>query len=118
MMAIYSQSNQTQQVLVSARQKLLASHVPALLRMTAFLRLSCTALGTQGAYPQLMEALFRYDKEWWKACEVLPDGVLCSSDPGIYWLLEPILQLHTHPLAMSVPSVDRSLSSAELLIQG
>lgn len=111
-------SKQTQQLLASARQKLLAPHVPALLRITAFLRLSCAALGTDGAYPQLMQALFRYDKEWWKACEVSPDGVLCSSDPEIYWLLEPVLQLYTQTLTISVPSADQSLSSVELPVQG
>lgn len=113
MTTISPQSNQTQQRLAAARQKLLAPHVPALLRMTAFLRLSCTALDTPGAYPQLMQALAQHDKEWWKACTVSPDGVLSSSDPEIYWLLEPVLQLHTHPLTVSVRPADQSYTAVE-----
>ncbi len=97
MMTIAPQSQPTQQRLAAARQKLSAPHVPALLRITAFLRLSCTALDTPGTYPQLLQALAQYDKDWWQACEISPDGLLCSADPEISWLLAPVLQLHTSP---------------------
>ena len=113
MTTVDSQANANQQRLAAARQKLIAPHVPALLRITAFLRLSCATLDTPGAYPQLMQALAQYNKEWWTACDISPDGMLYSLDPEIYWLLEPVLQLHAQPLAIAQKSPDRNFAALE-----
>lgn len=88
-------SSRTRRLLTAARQKLLAPHDQPLLQMTAFLRLSCAALEQPGAYPRLMQALFDHNSEWWKACEVTPEGTLQSSDPEIQMQLAAVLQLHS-----------------------
>ncbi|PSB34133.1 hypothetical protein [Stenomitos frigidus] len=87
-------SKQAQPRLEAARQKLLAPHVPPLLRMTAFLRLSCSTLEAPGAYSQLMQALFSHHPTWWQTCEVTAAGALQSSDPEIQLLLAVVSQLH------------------------
>jgi len=116
MTILYPPANRTQQLLESARQKLLAPHVSPLLRMTAFLRISCAALEEPGAYSQLMQALFQHDREWWKTCEVTPEGMLSSSDPEIQWLLERVLKLHSSSPLLSVAS-NRSLSPLQSPVQ-
>jgi len=88
-------SIRTQRLLMAARQKLLVPHGSPLLRMTTFLRLSCAALEQSGAYPRLMQALFDHNSEWWKTCEVMPEGTLQSSDPEIQMHLAAVLQLHS-----------------------
>lgn len=112
----YPPANRTQSLLEAARQKLLASHVSPLLRMTAFLRISCAALEEAGAYSQLMQALFQHDREWWKTCEITPEGILSSSDPEIQWLLEKVLKLHSNLSLLSVAS-NRSFSPLRSPVQ-
>lgn len=81
-------------VLLTARQKLLATDMPFMLRAVGFLRLSCCVLNKKGAYPQLLRTLSEQDQEWWNTCEVTSIGTLRSSNPQINRLLEPVLQLH------------------------
>jgi hypothetical protein len=64
-----------------------------MLRMTAFLRLSCLTLHQPGAYSTLMQTLCSH-QDWWITCEATPGGTLTSSDPEINRLLEPINRLH------------------------
>jgi hypothetical protein len=85
-----------ERLLQSARQKLLAPHVPPLLRITAFLRLSCLALEVPGAYSQLMQALSNHDPEWQHTCDILPAGTLKSTDPQVQHHLAAILRLHSN----------------------
>jgi hypothetical protein len=87
-------STRTQRLLTVARQKLLVPHGSPLLQMTAFLRLSCAALEQPGAYQRLIQALFDHNSEWWKTCEVMPEGTLQSSDPEIQMYLAEVLHLH------------------------
>jgi hypothetical protein len=98
-------------LLESARKKLLSPYAPVLLRIVGFVRLSCNTLDKPGAYSQLMQALSEHNKEWWKACEILPDGMLFFSDPAIHALLEPVLQLHPQIMSASLEPADHSFSS-------
>lgn len=86
-------TDRTQKLLESARQKLLITDLPQLLRVTAFIRLSCLTLDEPGAYSKLMQQLSCY-KEWWMTCEVTATGTLKSENPKINLLLEPINLLH------------------------
>ena len=102
-------------VLGAARAKLLGSDVPILLRIVGFIRLSCRALEIDSGYAQMLHILSEYDSEWWKSCDILPDGCLICWDPVIHELLVPILQLH--PAIMAVqphPPQPRCLPLAPL----
>jgi hypothetical protein len=81
-------------VLEAARAKLLASEVPILLRIVGFIRLSCRALEIDAGYAQMLHILSERDSEWWKSCDIRPDGCLICWDPVIHELLFPILRLH------------------------
>ncbi len=98
----HTDSDRTQRLLAAARAKLLAPHVPALLRMTAFLRISYSAQGEANAYSQLMQALSQHHPEWWTTCEVTASQVLYSHNPEIQALLTPIVTLHSSTPAMSM----------------
>jgi hypothetical protein len=87
-------STRCQRLLQSARQKLLAAHVPLRLRITAFLRLSCLALEGSGTYSHLMQTLLEQNPDWWSTCDVLPTGTLKSTDAKVQKQLRCILQLH------------------------
>ena len=82
-------------LLCAAQAKLLDEQVPQLIRLTAFLRLSCAALDTPGAYAQLQRALYQSNPQWMNTCEVSNTGRLHSTDLAIQALLTPILQLHS-----------------------
>lgn len=88
-------SARREQLLYTARQKLLAADVPFLLRVTAFLRLSCLALGYPETYPRLMQGLCDHNPEWWHTCDVTATGVLESADPEIQQRLAIVLQAHS-----------------------
>ena len=92
-MIISAPSDRTQDLLTAARQKLVTPDLPQVLRMSAFLRLTCLTLEESGAYTQLMQQLFEYP-QWWLTCKVTPVGTLHSSNPNINRLLEPINHLH------------------------
>jgi|GEM_PF-4432772 len=81
-------------LLAAAQRKLLDAQVPQLLRLTAFLRLSCAALDTPGAYSRLLQSLYQTHPEWMKTCEITGEGTLYSTEPAIQQLLAPVLQLH------------------------
>jgi hypothetical protein len=86
-------TDRTQQLLESARQKLLRNDVPPLLRVTAFLRISCLAVDEPGAYAKLMQQLCSH-QAWWTTCTASSDGTLKSSNPEINLLLASINRLH------------------------
>lgn len=81
-------------ILEAARAKLLASDVPVLLRIAGFIRLSYKALENDSGYAQMLQILSKCYSEWWKSCDIRPDGCLICWDPVIHELLVPILQLH------------------------
>lgn len=80
--------------LAAAQKKLLANHVPMMLRVVSFLRISCSVLEEKGAYARLMKQLFQCDEQWLASCVVLPGGFLKSSNPEIQQLLMPVLSLY------------------------
>jgi len=86
-------TDRTQQLLKSAQQKLVMADVPPLLRMTAFLRLSCLALNDSIAYSVLLQKLCCH-QNWWLTCEVTSAGTLHSSNAEVNLLLAPINRLH------------------------
>jgi hypothetical protein len=92
-----AQITRTHYLLEAARKKLLTSPMPLLLRITTFLRLSCTAVEAPGMFYQLMQALFNHDTEWWKTCDITPAGTVQSSDPEIQILLAIAQPLHFVP---------------------
>lgn len=78
-----------------ARQKLQAADVPFQLRVTYYLRVTCTQLDSRDiSYANLMRALFSYHPEWLQTCQVTSIGSLQSSDRTINKLLSPIANLH------------------------
>lgn len=81
-------------LLEAARTKLFAFDAPILLRIAGFIRLSCRALGSKPSYTQVLQDLSEGDSEWWKSCEIRPDGCLVCWDPVICQRLVPILMLH------------------------
>lgn len=84
-------------LLFAAQTKLFAENVPALLRISAFLRLSCLAMPEPGQYSKLMKALFEQDGEWYESCSITEAELILSSNPKIHQMLIPILQLHQPP---------------------
>lgn len=114
---ITAPSNQAPQLLELAKQKLLAPNVPMVMRITAFLRLSCLALGEAGCYSQLMQTLFNHNPEWWKTCEVTSDGLLISSDLEVQKLLSVVLQLHSQSGATLFNPLDKASVSAQSPVQ-
>jgi hypothetical protein len=42
----------------------------------------------------MLHILSERDSEWWKSCDIRPDGCLICWDPVIHELLFPILRLH------------------------
>jgi hypothetical protein len=93
--ASLTSANHQERILQIARQKLLASHVSPILRITAFLRLSCLALEGSGNYSQLMRSLFDYDPDWWRTCDITPTGELISTDVEVQQRLALVLRLHS-----------------------
>lgn len=86
--------------LMIARQKLQATDVPIVLRVSYYLRLSCSVLDANSScYSQLMKALYIQDPAWLETCMITPLGTLRSSHCRIDELLQPITTLHqTHQL--------------------
>lgn len=103
-------SDRTQQLLESARQKLLATDTPKLLRITSFLRLSCLALDEPGAYSKLLQQLCSH-RAWWLTCTVTVAGTLKSSHPEIDHLLTPLNRLHQPPHCCIDPAKETALIS-------
>lgn len=85
--------DRTQFLLAFARHRLLATDLPHILRVTAFLRLTCSTTNDPDAYAQLLEQLAAHPG-WWLTCAVTPANTLTSSDPAIAHLFTPINQLH------------------------
>jgi hypothetical protein len=83
-----------------AQQKLQATDVPIQLRVTYYLRLSCSVLNSDHIrYSSLMQALSTVNPAWLDTCTVTPLGTLHSSHRTINQLLKPITALHqTHQL--------------------
>jgi hypothetical protein len=92
-----------------ARQSLLTSDKPHLLKVISYLRISCSVMrarrqGLQSAsvsatspgikFSGLMQSLYAYDSEWWKHCQVTVTGQLTSNDAVIAQLLQPINAFH------------------------
>lgn len=78
-----------------AQKKLQATDVPYHLRVVSYLRICSFILDDSGArYAKLMRALYHYDPQWWKMCEVSSEGRLKSTDPIISDLLYPFEQLY------------------------
>ncbi len=99
--------DRTQFLLAFARHRLLATDLPQILRVTAFLRLSCSVLDDPEAYSHLLEQLAAYPG-WWLTCSVTPATTLTSSDPAIADLFAPINHLHqlNHlPQSARIPAV-------------
>lgn len=92
--------------LLIARKTLQTEHIPFLLRVTYYLRISCNRLAGEGIrYSELLKALFQCNPNWLMTCEVTPSGELKSDDPEIHQLLMPIEQLHR-----AIPSKKELLS--------
>ncbi|MBW4554414.1 MAG: hypothetical protein KME59_00455 [Trichormus sp. ATA11-4-KO1] len=94
-----------QQQIQSARQLLLGTPNPELLRIVSYLRICCSvmeidylqALTEKGDklretpyFISLLKSLFEYDPEWWQNCKVSADGDLKSDDPIIAEILQPL----------------------------
>jgi hypothetical protein len=96
--------------LAYSRCQLLVKEIPMQLRVTSYLRISCSSLqklnklGKYGIeielqnieYPLLLKLLTEYDAHWWEKCMVSSQGILISEDSVIKNLLEPLSQVHTH----------------------
>jgi len=81
--------------LAVAREKLQATDVPLILRISYYLRVSCGALEVDGVrYSTLLSNLYAQNPVWLSTCTVTPAGVLGSSDRAITALLKPITALH------------------------
>jgi hypothetical protein len=91
-----------------ARAKLQPSDGPQMLKMLAYLRISCNLMQQmQGAplqpsstqdstpsYAGLVEALVDHDRNWWTHCTISSTGCLRSSDTTIDQLLGIIEEFH------------------------
>jgi hypothetical protein len=104
---VFTRSDRIQKLLESARQKLVTADIPQMLRITAFLRISCLTLDEPGAYFNLMQKLCSH-KEWWMTCKVTAAETLTSSNPEINLLLEPINLLHQPQTVMSTSSTRKA----------
>jgi hypothetical protein len=96
--------------LAYSRGQLLKKEIPMQLRITSYLRISCSSLrklekwGEHGIviefqnieYPLLLKMLTEYDSCWWERCIVSRQGILSSEDSAIKNLLEPLSQFHAY----------------------
>jgi len=90
--------------LATAREKLQATDVPMILRVSYYLRVSCTALEADGiGYSHLLHHLYAQSPMWLSTCKVTPEGILESSDRPINTLLKPITALHRADQAVHQP---------------
>jgi hypothetical protein len=81
--------------LTVARQKLQTTNVPMLLRVSYYLRVSCSALNSDHIrYSRLMQALYTANSAWLDTCVVTSAGTVRSNHPVIDELLKPITALH------------------------
>lgn len=81
--------------LTVARQKLQATEMGMLLRVSYYLRISCSALNSNSIrYSSLMQALYSANPAWLDSCVVTSVGTLRSSHRVINELLKPITALH------------------------
>ena len=80
--------------LTIARQKLQATDVPMLLRVSYYLRISCSKLNSDVRYSSLMQTLHTQHPGWLETCVVTPVGTLRSSHRQVDALLPPIAALH------------------------
>jgi hypothetical protein len=81
--------------LTVARQKLQSTDVPMVLRVSSYLRLSCSALNSDSIrYSRLMQALYTENSAWLDTCVVTSVGTVRSNHPVINELLKPITALH------------------------
>lgn len=88
-------ANRAQRLLAAAQHKLHATDIPAFLRFTAFLRLTCLSSSEPNAYSNLLQNLAAYPA-WWATCSVTAANTLTSTEPAIAALLAPINRWH-HP---------------------
>jgi hypothetical protein len=96
------------QKLQIAREKLQQADGPQVLKVMAYLRISCniirqiseTSLQTSFApdktrsYSELVKALVAHDRNWWAHCTINSTGCLRSSDPIVDCLLSTIEEFH------------------------
>lgn len=95
---------QLRQKLYIARQKLMETDTPLLLKISYYLRISCSVMQKlyqqqktdyqEITYTNLIKLLFSYDSEWWKKCIITATGELKSDDYVINELLYPIAKFH------------------------
>ena len=89
--------------------------VPDRLRKTSYIRLCCTVL-PRGSYSHLLRGLFLCNKEWWKECDVSPEGLLLSVNPCVSTLLRPISRLQAQVSGLPVPSLPPMAPAAKNLV--
>jgi hypothetical protein len=78
-----------------AKRTLQNTNVPFQIRVDSYVRISCCTLDEQGErYSKLMKALYTYNQEWWRMCQITSSGKLHSTDPIVNQLLHPIEELY------------------------
>jgi hypothetical protein len=96
--------------LAYSRCQLLVKEIPMQLRVTSYLRISCSSLqklnklGAYGTgtgfqhiqYFLLLKVLTEYDSCWWKRCILSSRGILKSEDSAIENILEPLSKFHAY----------------------
>ncbi len=81
--------------LTVARQKLQTTDVSMVLRVSYYLRVSCSMLNSDRIrYSSLMQDLYSENPAWLDTCVVTPMGTLQSSHRVIDELLKPVTALH------------------------
>lgn len=89
-----------------AREKLQMTDGPQILKVLAYLRISCNLMrqmpGTPQtisaqdpiSYSELVKALVAYDRDWWTSCTINSTGCLRSPDAVVDRLLSTIEEFH------------------------
>lgn len=89
-----------------AREKLQMADGPQILKILAYLRISCNLMRQMAGTPQtasaqdsmsyseLVKALVAYDRAWWTGCTINSTGCLRSPDAVVDGLLSTIEEFH------------------------
>lgn len=89
-----------------AREKLQMADGPQVLKVLAYLRISCNLMrqmqetllqssqDSMLSYSELVEALLAHDRNWWAYCTINSTACLRSSDTVVDQLLRPIEEFH------------------------
>jgi hypothetical protein len=105
-----SEATKILRMLSYSRYKLLDKDIPIQLRVTSYLRISCSSLKKLNnleslsieIQPQdiqfslLLKSLTEYDSCWWDRCTMSSQGVLKSENSVIKSFLEPLTKLHLY----------------------